>query len=123
MTKSKQASNSDIIQISPDKSSSFIHPTSKYLSLDVPLTRAGIFLYEDSNYPGGIRRDYRPVEEVLDEASLRSISGGGLPLVRLHPSVGVVTPKTLSDLIWLVISPIKLATQQWSLPRREKKAI
>jgi hypothetical protein len=98
MTNSKKGSNSDLIQISPEKTSSFIHPTSKYLSLEVPLTRAGIFLYEDPAYPGGFRRDYRPVEEVLDEASLRTISGGGLPLVRLHPSVGVVTTENFEGL-------------------------
>lgn len=94
----KKAAHSDIIQISPDDVESYIHPTSNYLSLDVPLTRAGIFLYEDPSYPNGIRRDYRPVEEVLDEASLRSISGAGLPLVRLHPSVGVVTTENFVGL-------------------------
>ena len=93
--------STDLIRFSPGDIENYIHPTSNYLSFDIPLTRAGIFLYEDDRYPGGIRREYRPPEEVLDSVSLKTISGGGLPLIRLHPDVEVVTTQTFEgvDLI------------------------
>ncbi len=60
-----------------------------FVSIKTPVTRAGIFLYEDDRYPNGIRRDYRPPEEVFDSASLETLTS--VPVLKLHPDVGVVT--------------------------------
>lgn len=87
--------SNDIIQLSQRSGDSgYINPTSNILSIPVPLTRAGIFLYEDERYPNGIRRDYRPPEEVMDAASLETITNANLPMIRLHPDVGIVTAES-----------------------------
>lgn len=50
-------------------------------------TRVGVFDYEDDAMPGGVFREYRPPEEVLDEKSLETL--GGVPFTIDHPDEGV----------------------------------
>lgn len=105
----------DIIILTPDNSSQpYINPTSNILSIPVPLTRAGIFLYEDDRYPGGIRRDYRPPEEVFAADSLATITNANLPMIRLHPEVGVVTSESFKgvDFVGTVGKDIQYAVRE-----------
>ncbi len=53
--------------------------------LDARLTRSGIFLYSDGN--GGIRREYRPPEEVFKADSMESLKL--VPVTNNHPTTGV----------------------------------
>lgn len=92
MSNHNRESGNDVVLLTCDSSKpGYINPTSEMISFDAPITRSGIFLYEDPRYPNGIRRDYRPPEEVFDEESLETITNGNLPLIRLHPDVGIVT--------------------------------
>ncbi len=63
---------------------------------ECPVTRSGIFLYKDDDYPDGIRRELRPHSEVFSENSLKSLAH--LPLTILHPDVGVVTSTNFKGL-------------------------
>lgn len=51
----------------------------------VRLTRCGVLPYEDASRPGGVRREYRPVEEVMLPESLASLEGR--PIVWSHPII------------------------------------
>jgi len=64
------------------------------LRVDGHLARTGIQIYDDGF--GNKRSEYRPPEEVFDEASLNSFKG--IPITIGHPSEGLVTPKNWSDL-------------------------
>lgn len=50
-------------------------------------TRVGVFDYEDPTKPGGIFREYRPADEVLDPASIVTLDG--VPFTIEHPDDGV----------------------------------
>lgn len=51
----------------------------------VRLTRCGVLPYADAARPGGVRREYRPHEEVMQPNSLATLEGK--PLVWSHPKV------------------------------------
>ena len=65
------------------------HPSGYHTIISCPVTRSGIFLYDDPRYPNGIRRELRPHDEVFSEKSLATLDS--LPITSLHPDVGIVT--------------------------------
>lgn len=56
------------------------------------LTRPGVLDYADPAYPDGVRREWRPAEEVLAPESLASMEGK--PVVWGHPDDGEVSAET-----------------------------
>lgn len=84
------------------------HPNG-YLTLDhCPVTRAGIFLYEDDNFPNGVRRDLRPPNEVFSEKSLATLDS--LPIIDLHPDVGIVTSENFRGVDYIGSTHPELST-------------
>lgn len=53
-----------------------------------PVARPGIYEYADPKYPGGVRRELRPEEEVFSPQSLASYDGA--PITSGHPRAEVV---------------------------------
>lgn len=95
--------------IKPDDSVLYHYHPNGYLTLDhCPVTRAGIFLYEDENFPNGIRRDLRPPEEVFAEKSLATLDS--LPIIDLHPDVGIVTSQNFRGVDYIGSTHPELST-------------
>lgn len=65
------------------------------LIVDAYFTRAGVFAYPDSKYPGGQRLELRPPEEVFARPSMDSF--GMLPFVNGHPPVGLLDADSARD--------------------------
>lgn len=51
----------------------------------VPVTRCGVYDYADESRPDGVRREYRPYDEVMRPESLATLEGK--PIVWKHPRI------------------------------------
>lgn len=65
-----------------------------FLRVDGFITRTGVFPYRDAKSPGGVRREFRPPEEVFHRDSLASLAM--MPVTDDHPPV-MLTAENASE--------------------------
>lgn len=83
---SRRVARVDTYRLKLDASSVVRHPNG-WIDVWGVATRVGVFDYEDPSMPGGVFRELRPADEVLDPASLSTLDG--VPFTIEHPDDGV----------------------------------
>lgn len=77
-----------------------------FIRVNAPVARPGIYEYHDPQYPGGVRRELRPEEEVFSPASLSSYDGA--PITSGHPKSEVVDRSNVRQLkVGTVMGPAR----------------